>query len=146
MSGFTSKNTSETNNKNTEEEDSENQDEEMKTNVKANTDKRSKASPLTITQSTSTTPSSLTEEYYVASLKTQSQRLESLRITMRVKHKLNDSVIDEILNKGENRYKMIFSSIDKEIWNNDTAAQMLNFIFLSSKQPAEARVMAQNQT
>ena len=57
-----------------------------------------------------------------------------------------DSVIDEILNKEENRYKMILSSIDKEIWNNDTAAQMLNFIFLSSKQPAEARVMAQNQT
>ena len=96
-------------------------------------EKSSKTSGLAATQSTST-PSSLTDENYFASKETQRLRIESLKAILRVRYKLQENEIKSILDSDDNRHKMIFISLDKEEWNTDVAAQMLNFFYADTKQ------------
>ena len=128
MSGFTSKNTPESNNK--RQREGKNKVSNMSIN------KGSKASGLDITQSTST-PSSLTEEIYCATMETQRFRIESLKDLLKSKYSIMERDVENIINNEDRRYKMVFISLDKEEWNTEIAAQMINLIHYNTKQSIE---------
>ena len=85
------------------------------------------------TRSTST-PSSITDDGYYISEECIQQRKEELQKTLNDTYNFTGNEITEIVQNTDKRFNMIFTSIDKEYWNNETAANMISTIQKSYKQ------------
>ena len=92
----------------------------------------SKASVIAATQSTST-PSSLTDDNgYIATKEDQKRRTDALEIILESEYKIPKEEIKKIVNREDKKYDMILISIDKDIWNTQSAAQMINYIHMNN--------------
>ena len=54
--------------------------------------------------------------------------MDALEIILEYEYKIPKEDIRQIINKEDKKYDMILISLDKEVWNTQAAAQMINYI------------------